>query len=65
MFPGTHLPSQRLNSPREPERLELPAGDGAIFHGMWFAGANSDADVLIGFGGNAQDAELLGQDLAC
>ena len=31
---------------------------------MWFAGAHPDADVLIGFGGNAQDAEGLGQDLA-
>jgi hypothetical protein len=64
IFPGTHLPSQRLDSPRQPERLELPASDGATLHGMWFAGARSDADVLIGFGGNAQDAEGLGQDLA-
>ena len=64
IFPGTHLPSQRLDSPREPERLELPAGDGATLHGMWFAGARADADVMIGFGGNAQDAEGLGQDLA-
>jgi alpha-beta hydrolase superfamily lysophospholipase len=64
IFPGTHLPSQRLNSPRVPERLELATGDGAILHGMWFAGARADADVLIGFGGNAQDAEVLGQDLA-
>jgi uncharacterized protein len=64
VFPGTHLPSYRLNSPREPGRLELPAGDGATLHGMWFPGARADADVLIGFGGNAQDAEVLGQDLA-
>ena len=64
VFPGTHLPSYRLNSPREPGRLELPAGDGAILHGMWFPGARADADMLIGFGGNAQDAEVLGQDLA-
>jgi alpha-beta hydrolase superfamily lysophospholipase len=64
IFPGTHLPSQRLDSPRQPERLELPVGDGATLHGMWFAGTRSDADVLIGFGGNAQDAEVLGQDLA-
>lgn len=64
VFPGTHLSSHRLNSPRTPERLELPAGDGATLHGMWFAGMQADADVLIGFGGNAQDAELLGQDLA-
>jgi hypothetical protein len=64
IFPGTHLPSYRLNSPREPQRLELAAGDGATLHGMWFPGVRADADVLIGFGGNAQDAEVLGQDLA-
>jgi alpha-beta hydrolase superfamily lysophospholipase len=64
VFPGTYLPSQRLNSPRVPERLELPGREGAILHGMLFPGAHDDADVLIGFGGNAQDAELLGQDLA-
>ncbi|HEX6114127.1 MAG TPA: alpha/beta fold hydrolase [Geminicoccaceae bacterium] len=64
VFPGTYLPSHRLNSPRVPERLELPAGEGAILHGMLFPGARRDADILIGFGGNAQDAEHLGQDLA-
>jgi pimeloyl-ACP methyl ester carboxylesterase len=64
IFPGTHLPSQRLNSPRAPERLELATGDGVTLHGMWFAGARAGADLLIGFGGNAQDAEILGQDLA-
>jgi uncharacterized protein len=47
-----------------PERLELPAGEGALLQGMLFRGARDDADVLIGFGGNAQDAELFGQDLA-
>jgi alpha-beta hydrolase superfamily lysophospholipase len=64
VFPGSYLPSQRLNSPRVPERLELSSSYGAILHGMLFPGARGDADVLIGFGGNAQDAELLGQDLA-
>jgi pimeloyl-ACP methyl ester carboxylesterase len=64
VFPGSYLPSHRLNSPRVPERLELPASDGAILQGMLFRGARDDADVLIGFGGNAQDAEFLGQDLA-
>jgi uncharacterized protein len=64
VFPGSYLPSQRLNSPRVPERLELPAREGAMLHGMLFPGARGDADVLIGFGGNAQDAELLGQNLA-
>lgn len=64
VFPGTYLPSHRLNSPRVPERLELPAAGGAVLHGMLFRGERPDADVLIGFGGNAQDAEHLGQDLA-
>jgi uncharacterized protein len=64
VFPGTYLPSHRLNAPRVPERLELSGGEGAVLHGMLFPGAQGDADVLIGFGGNAQDAELLGQDLA-
>lgn len=64
IFPGAHLPSQRLDSPRAPARLEIPTGDGATLHGMWFAGEGPEADLLIGFGGNAQDAEVLGQDLA-
>jgi len=64
IFPGAHLPNQRLDSPRQPERLELAAGDGAILHGMRFAGSSPGADLLIGFGGNAQNAEMLGQDLA-
>jgi uncharacterized protein len=64
IFPGAHLPSYRLDSPRAPERLELATRDGATLHGMWFAGARQGADLLIGFGGNAQDAEVLGQDLA-
>ena len=64
VFPGTYLPSHRLNSPRVPERLQLPAGDGVDLHGMLFSATRGDADLLIGFGGNAQDAELLGQDLA-
>jgi alpha-beta hydrolase superfamily lysophospholipase len=64
IFPGAHLPSQRLDSPRQPERLELAVGDGAVLRGMLFAGARPEADLLIGFGGNAQDAEMLGQDLA-
>jgi alpha/beta superfamily hydrolase len=64
IFPGAHLPSQRLDSPRAPERIELRTDDGASLKGMLFAGAHRDADLLIGFGGNAQDAEVLGQDLA-
>lgn len=63
LFPGASLPSQRLDHPRLPERLALPGGDGAELHGMLFRAPAADADLLVGFGGNAQDAELLAQDL--
>jgi alpha-beta hydrolase superfamily lysophospholipase len=63
LFPGASLPSQRLDRPRAPERLELASGDGATLHGMLFR-VDRDADLLIGFGGNAQDAEFLAQALA-
>lgn len=64
LFPGAGLPSQRLDRPRVPERLTLPSGDGAELHGMLLRAADEHADLLIGFGGNAQDAEMLAQDLA-
>jgi pimeloyl-ACP methyl ester carboxylesterase len=64
LFPGAGLPSQRLDHPRAPERLTLPGGNGAELHGMLLRAADSSADLLIGFGGNAQDAEILAQDLA-
>ncbi len=64
LFPGAGRPSQRLDHPRLPERLVLPSGDGAQLHGMVFRAPAAAADLLIGFGGNGQDAEFLGQDLA-
>lgn len=64
LFPGTGLPSQRLDRPRMPERLTLPVGDGAELHGMLLRAPHDSADLLIGFGGNAQDAEMLAQGLA-
>ena len=64
LFPGAGRPSQRLDHPRAPERLTLPGGDGAELHGMLLRAPAEDADLLIGFGGNAQDAEMLAQDLA-
>jgi pimeloyl-ACP methyl ester carboxylesterase len=64
LFPGAGLPSQRLDRPRAPERLVLPSGDGAELQGMLLRAPAEDADLLIGFGGNAQDAEVLAQDLA-
>jgi pimeloyl-ACP methyl ester carboxylesterase len=68
LFPGARRPSVRLDQPRKPERLELKTPDGHTLRGMLFA-ANSEpndgtADLVIGYGGNAQDAEILGQDLA-
>jgi pimeloyl-ACP methyl ester carboxylesterase len=65
LFPRMGRPSQQLDRPRQPERLVLPSGDGrAEVHGMLFCAPEATADLLIGFGGNGQDAELLGQDLA-
>ena len=64
LFPGAGLPSRPLDSPRQPERLELPTGSGPVLHGMLFPARTAATDLLIGFGGNAQDAEMLGQDLA-
>jgi len=64
LFPGAGLPSPRLDHPRAPERLKLSGGDGAELHGMLLRAADASADLLIGFGGNAQDAEILAQDLA-
>lgn len=65
VFPGTRLPNRPLDHPFTPERLVLePSGDVAL-HGMLFApNGGRDEGLLIGFGGNAQDADELGQDLA-
>ncbi len=65
LFPGAGRPSQPLDHPRQPERLVLPSGDGrAELHGMLFRAPSEAADLVIGFGGNGQDAETLAQDLA-
>ena len=64
LFPGASLPSRPLDGPRQPERLELPTGTGPVLHGMLFPARTAATDLLIGFGGNAQDAEMLAQDLA-
>jgi pimeloyl-ACP methyl ester carboxylesterase len=44
--------------------LELATADGDVLHGMLFRGSPDPTDLVVGFGGNAQDAEMLGQDLA-
>jgi pimeloyl-ACP methyl ester carboxylesterase len=65
VFPGTKLPSRPLDQPFVPERLVLQTANGDELHGMLYKPAGKAADgLLIGFGGNAQDADELGQDLA-
>ncbi len=64
LFPGSTMPSRRLDQPQPPERLVLPADGGAELAGMLLRAADEAADLLIGFGGNAQDAEILAQQLA-
>lgn len=66
IFPGTRLPSRPLDHPLSPERLTIEREDGVVLSGMRFSPSNgrrSDG-LIIGFGGNAQDAESLGQELA-
>lgn len=64
IFRGANMQSVRLDQPRKPERLELPSAEGDRLSGMLFRGAPGSTDLVIGFGGNTQDAEVLGQDLA-
>ena len=64
LFPGAYLPSRPIDGPLAPERLEIEVDNGARIHGLLFRAEDQHADLLIGFGGNAQDAELLGHDLA-
>lgn len=66
IFPGTRLPSRPLDHPLLPERLVIEREEDVRLAGMLFAperGRPSEG-LLIGFGGNAQDAEVLGQELA-
>lgn len=64
IFRGAHMQSLHLDHPRAPERLELATPGGDMLHGMLFRSASGHTDLVIGFGGNMQDAEVLGQDLA-
>jgi len=64
IFRGAHMQSQPLDHPRAPERLELATADGDILRGMLFRASAGNGDLVIGFGGNMQDAEVLSQDLA-
>jgi uncharacterized protein len=64
IFRGAQMQSVRIDQPRAPERLELRTPDGSVLCGMLFRAARASTDLVIGFGGNMQDAEILGQDLA-
>ena len=66
IFPGTKLPSRPLDHPVKPVRLEIERENGVTLAGMLFApeGRAGSRGLVIGFGGNAQDADMLGQDLA-
>lgn len=66
IFPGTRLPSRPLDQPVTPERLTIMREEGVAIAGMVYApgGEGPSTGLLIGFGGNAQDAEGLGQELA-
>lgn len=58
VFPGSVLPSVPFEGPPEPERIDLEAADGTRLHGLLFVVPGA-TDLVIGFGGNAQDAEAL------
>jgi len=65
VFPGTRLASRPLDHPFTPERLVVDATNDSELHGMLFAPKTERSEgLLVGFGGNAQDADELGQDLA-
>lgn len=65
VFPGTRLPNRPLDYPLAPERVDLEPASDVVLHGMVFAPEGGlSKGLLIGFGGNAQDADELGQDLA-
>lgn len=66
IFPGTKLPSRPLDQPFQPKRMVIEPEEGTRLAGMMFAPPEdrSSEGLLIAFGGNAQDAESLGQELA-
>lgn len=66
IFPGARLPSRPLDHPVAPTRLTIEVEKDVTLAGLSFAPEESGSSrtLLIGFGGNAQDAEMLGQELA-
>ncbi len=63
VFPGASLPSRPLDGPLQPERLRIETPDGDTLYGLLFRTDPASKELLIGFGGNAQDAEMLAHDL--
>ena len=66
VFPGTRVPNRPIDHPFKPERLALDVAKDVVLHGMLFSPDNGEPSegLVIGFGGNGQDADALGQDLA-
>ncbi len=66
IFPGTRLVSRPLDHPFQPKRIMIEPENGISLAGMLFSpeGSRPSKGLIIGFGGNAQDAEILGQELA-
>ncbi|MDX1541860.1 MAG: hypothetical protein R3349_10710, partial [Geminicoccaceae bacterium] len=62
IFPGSALRTEG-SGPVLAEPIELEVEDDVTLHGQLFRSEGA-SDLVIGFGGNAQDANLLGQDLA-
>lgn len=62
VFPGTARQSRPFEGTPQPRRIDLPTADGAVLHGLVFERPGA-GDLVLGFGGNAQDAEALAADL--
>lgn len=62
IFPGSAF-RNLSRGPVLAESLELQVEPDVVLHGRLFRSEGS-SDLVVGFGGNAQDADLLGQDLA-
>jgi uncharacterized protein len=64
IFPGAGFPVSPVEGPVPPERIEIQTADGERLHGMILRNGEERSDLLLGFGGNAQNAETMAQDLA-
>lgn len=58
VFPR-HLVSSAPSLPAQAERLTLPTPDGALLHGVRIRGRDPSRPVLLGFPGNAWNAEAM------